>query len=97
MNTIAIIAVAPTAKNISERYGIDPRKTASLMDTSTCIVEELIPYSLHLLPAAALGGLTATALIPYVYYTYALLFFLILSIIFNIPRLKPLVRKDMKE
>ncbi|MCQ2127857.1 MAG: Na+/H+ antiporter NhaC family protein [Bacteroidaceae bacterium] len=97
MNTIAIIAVAPTAKNISERYGIDPRKTASLMDTSTCIVEELIPYSLHLLPAAALGGITATSLIPYVYYTYALLFFLILSIIFNIPRLKPLARKDMKE
>ncbi|MDO5446656.1 MAG: Na+/H+ antiporter NhaC family protein [Prevotellaceae bacterium] len=87
-NTIAIFTIAPAAKQISEQYGVDPRKAASLMDTSSCIIQELIPYSIHLLAAAAMGGVAVTTLIPYVYYPYALLFFMILSIIFNIPRLK---------
>ena len=88
-NTVAIFTIASTAKQISEQYGIDARKTACLMDSSACIIQELIPYSIHLLAAAALGGVAVTSLIPYVYYPIALLVFLILSIIFNIPRLKP--------
>lgn len=87
-NTVAIITIGPVAKEISKKYGVDPRKSASLMDTSSCIIQELIPYSIHLLSAAALGGIAVTTLIPYVFYPFALLAFLILSIIFNIPRLK---------
>ena len=86
-NTIAIITVAPAVKEISQKFGIDPRKAASLMDTASCISLELIPYSTHLLAAAALGSVASATLIPFVYYPFALLLFTIIAIVFNIPRL----------
>lgn len=95
-NTIAIITVAPTVKKISEQYGVDPRKAACLMDTGSCIALELVPYSTHLLAAAALGGVSAATLLPYVYYPFALIIFLILAIVFTFPRLKPLAQSNKK-
>ena len=94
-NAVAIFTIAPTAKNISEQYGIDPRRTASLMDTSACIIQELIPYSIHLLSAAAIGGVAAVTLIPYVYYPYALFVFMVIAIVFNLPRMKPKKTKSI--
>ena len=86
VNTVAIINVAPVAKSLSERFGLSPKRVASLMDTSSCITQELMPYSTHLLTAAAFGGITAVSLIPYCYYAYLLAGCVILSVIFNIPK-----------
>ena len=89
-NTIAIMSVSSIVKEISLKFGVDPRKAASLMDTGACIVQEFIPYSAHLMTAAAFGRVAATDLVPYVYYAYALLFFLIVCVVFRLPRLKPM-------
>ena len=80
-NTIAIISVAQVSKELADKYGVDPRRAASLLDTSSCIMLELLPYSTHLLAAAAFAGISAAKLIPYVFYPFALLLFLILMIL----------------
>lgn len=87
-NTIAIMSVAPIAKDLSDRFGVDPRRAASLLDTSSCIMLEFLPYSTHLLAAAAFAGISASQLIPYVFYPFALLLFLIIMIVAGGPRKK---------
>jgi len=70
-NTIAIITTGGIAKNISDRYGIEPKRGASIMDTFSCMVQGLIPYGAQLLMAAGLTGLSATQIIPKLYYPMA--------------------------
>ena len=67
-NTVAILSVGDIAKNISKRYGIDPRRSASLLDTTSCAVQGLLPYGAQLLMASSLAGITAISIIPYLYY-----------------------------
>lgn len=82
-NTIAIMSVSQVVKDLSDKFGVEPRKAASLMDSSSCIMLELLPYSTHLLAAAAFAGITASSMIPFVFYPFTLLVFLIISIIFS--------------
>lgn len=82
-NTIAIITVSDIVRELSKKYGVDPRKAASLMDTSSCIVLELIPYSSHILAAAAFTGIATTAIIPYMYYPMLLGIAVVISILFG--------------
>ena len=79
-NTVAIVIAAPIAKNISEDYGIDPRQTASLLDTCSCILQGVIPYGAQLLIAAGLSGVSSLALIPYLFYPFLLAVFVLISI-----------------
>ena len=79
-NTVAIVIAAPIAKNISEDYGIDPRQTASLLDTCSCILQGVIPYGAQLLIAAGLSGVSSLALIPYLFYPFLLAIFVLISI-----------------
>lgn len=79
-NTVAIITVGSLSKNISERYGIEPRKAASILDTCSCIVQCLIPYGAQTLLAAALAGISPVAPFPYLYYPWALAFMVLLSV-----------------
>lgn len=85
-NTVAIITVGTVARDISKRFGIDPRKTASLLDSSACIVQCLIPYGAQTLLATSLAGISPGAPFPYLYYPFALAFMVILSIVFRFPR-----------
>ena len=87
-NTIAIITVAGIAKDISERFHLDPRRVASILDTFSCIMQGLIPYGAQLLMAAALAHCNPLDIIPHLYYTYALLFMALLAIAFRFPRNK---------
>ncbi len=80
-NTVAIVIAAPIAKSISEEYGIDPRKTASLLDTCSCIAQGIIPYGAQLLIAAGIAGVTSVSLIPFLIYPFVLAVFVVLSII----------------
>ena len=67
-NTVAILSVGDIAKNISKRFDIDPRRSASLLDTTSCAVQGLLPYGAQLLMASSLAGITAMSIIPYLYY-----------------------------
>lgn len=67
-NTVAILSVADLAKQIAQRFQIDPRRTASLLDTTSCTVQGLLPYGAQLLMASSLAGITPTSMLPYLYY-----------------------------
>lgn len=85
-NTVAIITVGRIARDITTRFGIDPRKSASLLDSASCVVQCLIPYGAQTLLATSLAGISPIATFPYLYYPWAVALFLILSIIFLFPR-----------
>lgn len=85
-NTVAIITVGSISRSIAGRYGVDPRKSASLLDTASCIVQALIPYGAQTLLATSLAGISPGALFPYMYYPWILTLSLILSIVFLYPR-----------
>ena len=85
-NTVAIIAVGSLSKSIAERYGIDARKAASLLDTCSCIAQCLIPYGAQTLLATSLAGISPAEPWGYLYYPWALIVMVTLSIIFRFPR-----------
>lgn len=85
-NTVAIITVGSISKEISGRYGISPQKSASLLDTCSCIVQCLIPYGAQTLLATSLAGISPAAPFPYLYYAWALAVMVLLSIVFLFPR-----------
>lgn len=85
-NTVAIITVGDLAGKISEKFGIDRRKTASLLDTCSCITQSLIPYGAQTLLATSLAGISPVSPWPYMYYPWALIVMVALSIIFQFPR-----------
>ena len=82
-NTVAIVLAAPIAKAITNDYGIDPKKTASLLDTFSCVSQGIIPYGAQLLIAASLAGITSISIMPFLFYQFALLIFVLLSIAFS--------------
>ena len=67
-NTVAIVMAGPIAKDISEEFGVTPRRSASLLDMFSSMVQGLIPYGAQLLAAASLTGLTPFDIIPYCFY-----------------------------
>ncbi|MDE6548851.1 MAG: Na+/H+ antiporter NhaC family protein [Muribaculaceae bacterium] len=85
-NTVAIITVGGLAKDISEKFGVDPRKSASILDSASCVVQCLIPYGAQTLLATSLAGISPAAPFAYLYYPWALGLSLLLSIVFLFPR-----------
>ena len=85
-NTIAILSTGHIAKDITSRFGLDPRKTASILDTFSCVVQGLIPYGAQLLMASSLAGISATMIIPALYYPFVLFGAACLSILLRLPK-----------
>ena len=85
-NTIALIMSGPIAKDIASRFGVDPRKSASLLDTFSCFVQGIIPYGAQLLMAAGLASITPLAIMQYLYYPYLMGVAALLAIFFRHPR-----------
>ncbi len=85
-NTVAIITSGSISRDIAERFGLDPRKTASLLDTCSCITQCLIPYGAQTLLATSLAGITPAEPWRYLIYPWALAVCVTLSIIFGFPR-----------
>ncbi len=85
-NTVAILAVGGISKEIGDRYGIDNRKCASILDTFSCVVQGLLPYGAQVLMAAGLVQLNPIEIVPYLYYPMALGVIALLSIILRYPR-----------
>ena len=86
-NTVAILSVGDIAKQIATRFGIDPRRSASLLDTTSCAVQGLLPYGAQLLMASSLAGISALSIIPYLYYPM-LIGVIVLATIFFIGKKK---------
>lgn len=85
-NTIAIITTGGIAKDISKKYGLDPRKSASILDTFSCFVQGIIPYGAQMLMASGLAGISAIAILQYLYYPFTLGLVALLAIMFRYPR-----------
>ena len=85
-NTIAIITVGPLARHITERFGLDPRKTASILDTFSCLVQGILPYGAQMLMASGLAGISALSIIARLYYPFVLGSVALLSILLRFPR-----------
>ena len=85
-NTIAIITTGQIAKDITERFGLNPRKTASILDTFSCLIQGLIPYGAQLLMAAGLAGISSISIIGYLYYPFVMGMFAFMAILFRFPR-----------
>ena len=85
-NTVAIITVGGIARKIGEKYGIDPRKCASLLDTFSCFTQGLLPYGAQLLMAAGLASLNPVSIVPYLYYPLAIGIAALLAILLRYPR-----------
>ena len=79
-NTVAIVIAAPIARDITKEYGVDPKQTASLLDTCSCIAQGIIPYGAQLLVAANIAKLTSVSLIPFLIYPFVLTVFVAASI-----------------
>jgi Na+/H+ antiporter NhaC len=85
-NTVAIITVGGIARRIGDKYGLDPRKCASLLDTFSCFTQGLLPYGAQLLMAAGLAALNPIAIVPYLYYPLAIGIAAVLAIVIRYPR-----------
>ena len=79
-NTVAIVIAGPIAKDISNEYNVDPKETASLLDTCSCIMQGIIPYGAQLLIAAGIAGIPSFSLIPFLIYPFVLAAFVALHI-----------------
>lgn len=82
-NTIAILSVGDIARRISEQFDIDPRRSASLLDTTSCFVQGLIPYGAQLLMASGLSGISALSIMPWLFYPMLLGVVVAATIIFQ--------------
>ncbi len=87
-NTIAILTTGDMARQISQEYGISPRRTASLMDTTSCAIQGLLPYGAQLLMASGLAQISPLSIIPHLYYPMGIGIIVVLSIIFQFPKEK---------
>ena len=67
-NTVAILSVGGIARRVAEQFDIDPRRSASLLDTTSCCVQGLLPYGAQLLMASGLAGISALSIMPYLFY-----------------------------
>ena len=85
-NTVAILTVGGIAKQIGDRYGVDNKKCASILDTFSCTIQGLIPYGAQMLIAAGLTALNPIAILPYLYYPIVLGIVALLSILLRYPR-----------
>ena len=85
-NTVAILTVGGIARKIAEQYGVDPRKSASILDTFSCAVQGLIPYGVQMLLAAGLAHISPMQILPYLFYPFGIGICALLAIVLRLPR-----------
>lgn len=85
-NTVAILTVGNISIKIGDRFGVDNRKAASILDTFSCMVQGLIPYGVQMLLAAGLANLSPMDILPYLYYPLAIGVAALLAILLRYPK-----------
>jgi len=87
-NTIALIITGPIAKTISDKFSLDKRRVASILDTFSCFIQGLLPYGAQLLIISGIAGISPIEIIPHIYYSHLMGIFAIMGIILQWPKLK---------
>lgn len=87
-NTIAILITGPLAKNIADKYGIEPRKSASILDLFSCFIQGLLPYGAQFLAAATVAGISPISIIPYCIYPILVGICGVIAILIGYPKAK---------
>lgn len=95
-NTVSIVIVGSLAKELSESYGVDKRKAASLLDTFACFIQGCIPYGAQLLVASSLAAISPFLIMKYLCYPYLLGVASVLAILFGIPKFKTPAKSALK-
>lgn len=85
-NTVTLITTSDIIRQIAKKLHIDPRRAASVMDTSSCIIQGVLPYGAQMLMAAALIKLSPLEILPHLYYVFVLALMLVASIALQYPR-----------
>jgi Na+/H+ antiporter NhaC len=85
-NTVAILTVGNISKKIGDKFGVDKRKAASILDTFSCTVQGMLPYGVQLLLAAGLAGVNPIQILPYLYYPMAIGISTLLAILLRYPK-----------
>ncbi len=85
-NTISIIITGPLAKSISENYGVDARKSASILDIFSCSIQGLIPYGAQALLVAETAGISPISILPYAFYPILTAICGLIAIRFALPK-----------
>lgn len=85
-NTVAILTVGGISKEVGDRFGVDNKKCASILDTFSCTIQGIIPYGAQMLIAAGLASLNPVAILPYLYYPITLGIVALLSILLRYPK-----------
>ncbi|MBP3775402.1 MAG: Na+/H+ antiporter NhaC family protein [Prevotella sp.] len=85
-NTVAILTVGGIAKKIGDRFGVDNRKCASILDTFSCMMQGIIPYGAQLLMAGGLAAINPISVVPYLYYPFLLGIMSLLAILLRYPK-----------
>ncbi|AVQ45127.1 Na+/H+ antiporter NhaC family protein [Clostridium botulinum] len=91
-NTIAIVMAGPIAKDIADKYDVDPRKSASLLDTFSCFCQGIIPYGAQLLAAAGIAKISPFAIMQYLYYPYLMGICALIAILVGLPKFKSVTK-----
>ena len=87
-NTIAILIAGPLAKNIADKYNVDPRKSASILDIFSCCFQGLIPYGAQILVAAGVASISPLSILPYSFYPILIGLCGLLAILLDFPKFK---------
>lgn len=87
-NTIAILIAGPLAKNIADQYGIEPRKSASILDIFSCTAQGLLPYGAQFLAAASVAGISPVSMLQYSFYPILIGICGIIAILIGYPKPK---------
>lgn len=85
-NTVAILTVGDISKRIGDKFGVDNRKAASILDTFSCCVQGLLPYGVQMLLAAGLAHVNPMQILPYLYYPMAIGIAALMAILFRYPK-----------
>ena len=85
-NTVAILTVGDISKTIGDRFGLDSRKCASILDTFSCCVQGILPYGAQVLMAAGLTKVSPVEIIPFLYYPMVLGIVAFMSILLRYPK-----------
>lgn len=85
-NTVAILTVGGIAKKIGDRFGVDNRKCASILDTFSCMMQGIIPYGAQLLMAGGLAAINPVSIVPYLYYPFLLGIMSLAAILVRYPK-----------
>lgn len=87
-NTISILVAGSSAKEITDQKGLDPKRTASILDIFSCIIQGLIPYGAQILLASSFAKVSPITLVGEIYYCWALAIFAVIAIVTGYPAIK---------